>query len=198
VSLKHAILGFLEFGPKSGYDLKKTFDRSVASFWPAQHSQIYGTLARLEQDGLATMTVVPQTGKPDRKVYEITEKGRGEVHDWLFGEIPSVASRSAFQIQTFFLGLLGTKETLDVLRRRAHCLEEAVQELRARIPEDDGEAQSRRVAACEHEFYTFLTLDFGIQRAEFILRWVNEVIAKIERGDSKRGALAAFEHDATL
>ena len=44
MSLEYVILGFLEVGPKTGYDLKKRFDRSVAGFWPADQSRIYRTL----------------------------------------------------------------------------------------------------------------------------------------------------------
>jgi len=193
VSLKHAILGFLEFGPKSGYDLKRIFDRSVSNFWPAQHSQIYGTLARLEAEGLATMNIVPQTGKPDRKVYTITDAGRRAVHDWLLQEIPSIAPRSASQIQTFFLGLLSEPEILEVLRRRAKCLEEGIEELVERVPGPDDEAAKRSGRCAELDFYTYLTLDFGIERARFVLRWVNDLIEKVERGDPKRGGLAVFE-----
>ncbi len=47
MSLKHAILGFLELSPFSGYDLKKAFDGSVQHFWPADQAQIYRTLNQL-------------------------------------------------------------------------------------------------------------------------------------------------------
>ena len=193
MSLKHAILGFLEFGPKTGYDLKKTFDRSVAGFWPAQHSQIYSTLARLEQDGFVTMRVVPQTGKPDRKVYTITEKGRGEMHEWLLGSIPTVYPRSTFQVQLFFLGLLSKEEALGVLRTRLRCVHEAIAEFEGRIPEAahaDDPPEDRPLA-----FHTYLTLDFAIERAKFTRVWLIDLIAKVERGDPARGAPAAFEHE---
>ena len=43
MSLEYVILGFLEVGPKTGYDLKKRFDRTVHGFWPADQSRIYRT-----------------------------------------------------------------------------------------------------------------------------------------------------------
>jgi PadR family transcriptional regulator AphA len=73
MSLEHAILGFLNYGPSSGYDLKKVFDVSVQHFWPADQSQIYRTLSRLEDEGWAEMELVEQEDRPDRKVYHITE-----------------------------------------------------------------------------------------------------------------------------
>jgi DNA-binding PadR family transcriptional regulator len=33
VSLEYAILGFLNYHPSTGYDLKRMFDTSVRHFW---------------------------------------------------------------------------------------------------------------------------------------------------------------------
>ncbi len=49
MSLEYAILGFLNYHPYTGYDLKKIFDTSIRHFWPADQSQIYRTLARLTE-----------------------------------------------------------------------------------------------------------------------------------------------------
>ena len=48
MGLQHGILGFLNYGPCSGYELTKAFQSSLHFFWPAQTSQIYQTLNRLE------------------------------------------------------------------------------------------------------------------------------------------------------
>ena len=70
MSLEHAILGFLNYRPFSGYDLKKIFDTSVRHFWPADQSQIYRTLSRLEENGFAEMEVVEQEDRPDQPGYQ--------------------------------------------------------------------------------------------------------------------------------
>jgi len=191
MSLKHAILGFLEFQPRSGYDLKKEFERSVAHFWPAQHSQIYGTLARLQDGGLVTVELVPQTGKPDRKVYTITSAGEHELRAWLLDDTIPLFNRSAFQIQTFFLGILGDRKALELMRRRVACLEASLEEMLALKPEDAPPPRNCRSARCS--FYTHLTLDYGIERLRFTIDWLNSVIAKVERGDTALGARAAFD-----
>lgn len=77
MSLEYAILGFLNYHPYTGYDLKKIFDTSVRHFWPADQSQIYRTLLHLTEKGFASMEKVSQDDRPDRKVYSITAAGRG-------------------------------------------------------------------------------------------------------------------------
>ncbi len=66
MSLEHSILGFLNYRPYSGYDLKKIFDTSVRHFWPADQSQIYRTLNRLTENGWVEMEKIEQDNRPAR------------------------------------------------------------------------------------------------------------------------------------
>ena len=113
MSLEYAILGFLNYLPLSGYDLKKMFDSSVQHFWPADQSQIYRTLSRLMENGLVEMEKVPQDDRPDRKVYSITDAGRTELMKWLAGPTPMGEPRSAALVQVFFAGQLSDAEFLE-------------------------------------------------------------------------------------
>ena len=112
MSLDHAILGFLNYQPFSGYDLKKIFDTTVRHFWPADQSQIYRTLGRLTEEGFVKMETVEQTSRPDRKVYHITPAGRRELTDWLVGPPPLDPTRSSALVQVFFAGQLSDGELL--------------------------------------------------------------------------------------
>ena len=83
MSLDAAILGFLGERPRSGYDLKtRCFDGAAKDFWTADQAQIYRTLERLQGSKLVTATRKRQAGKPDRKVYSITELGRRTLTAW--------------------------------------------------------------------------------------------------------------------
>ena len=81
--LKFALLGALGYQPMSGYDLKQFTDRSISNFWHAELSQIYLTLKALEKEGLITSSAVPQSARPDRKVYAITPAGQKALQSWL-------------------------------------------------------------------------------------------------------------------
>ena len=62
----YILLGMLSAQERSGYDLKLLLDKQVHHvYWSPAKSQIYGELRRLEQAGLATMTEVEQTNRPD-------------------------------------------------------------------------------------------------------------------------------------
>ncbi|WP_125778036.1 PadR family transcriptional regulator [Antribacter gilvus] len=104
MALDALILGLLDLRPMTGYDLKKVFDGTVAHFWSADQSQIYRTLARLEQDGLVDVRVVPQEGKPDRREHRLTDAGREALTNWLHSPVPEDKTRDAFLGRIFFVG----------------------------------------------------------------------------------------------
>jgi DNA-binding PadR family transcriptional regulator len=83
MSLAHAILSFLSDRSCSGYDLAKNFDGSVGFFWNASHQQIYRELTKLESLGWISYETVAQKGKPDKKLYRMTETGCQELMDWI-------------------------------------------------------------------------------------------------------------------
>ena len=103
MSLQHGILGFLNYGPCSGYELAKAFHSSVQFFWPAQTSQIYLTLGKLESVGLVTHETVIQTGKPNKNVYSILPAGREELLRWLSEQGRTTDGyKSEFLMKVFF------------------------------------------------------------------------------------------------
>jgi len=81
--LKYALLALVAQRPRHGYDLKAAFERAMGGTWPLNIGQIYTTLARLERDGLVESEIVEQDARPDRKVYQVTERGTKELDRWL-------------------------------------------------------------------------------------------------------------------
>ena len=74
--LKHGILGLLNYADMNGYEILETFRHSLNHFWNAQKSQVYRELTALENAGYIQGTWIEQDGKPDKKLYSITDDGR--------------------------------------------------------------------------------------------------------------------------
>ncbi|MGE2689807.1 PadR family transcriptional regulator [Mycolicibacterium pulveris] len=83
MALPHAILVALCERTGSGYELARRFDRSIGYFWTASHQQIYRTLRTMEDDGWVHGTPVVQQGRPDKKVYTVSDAGRAELARWI-------------------------------------------------------------------------------------------------------------------
>jgi DNA-binding PadR family transcriptional regulator len=83
VSVKHAILGLLAEGPLHGYGLKAAYEKELVPGVVLNIGQVYQALDKLEPEGLVTVEVVPQTERPDRRVYTLTPAGQRELETWL-------------------------------------------------------------------------------------------------------------------
>ena len=180
MSLDHAILGFLNYHPYTGYDLKKIFDTSVRHFWPADQSQIYRTLTRLTEQSYVEMEKVPQDDRPDRKVYSITEAGRAELIRWLAAAPPLEGPRSASLVQVFFAGQLSDDEVIAKFESVAAILREVLDQYH-KIPEQIVPYQQEINSPREY-FFWMLTLDNGIRNMRANLEWAESVIAQFKAG----------------
>lgn len=184
MSLPHAILGFLKYGPKTGYDLKRMFEASVSHFWSARQTQIYQTLTDLEKQGWATVELVRQDDRPNRKEYSITEPGRAELRQWLGQARPEPPIRAPFLVQLFFSGELEDDEILAVLEEKAQELRDVLA-----LYETGPVAQptfAKRIPKRE-QFFWYLTLDYGIESARCSLRWIESVIDRIRNRAYEQG-----------
>jgi DNA-binding PadR family transcriptional regulator len=180
MSLEHAILGFLNYQPHSGYDLKKIFDTSIRHFWPADQGQIYRTLARLTENGWVEMEKIPQEDRPDRKVYHITEAGHAELRRWISGPPPLSETRSAPLIQVFFSGQLSDEEIRAKFEDYAATMR-TILDRYAQIPDQLRTFQEAIPSPREH-FFWLLTLEVGIATVRANLAWAESVIERIKSG----------------
>jgi PadR family transcriptional regulator AphA len=180
MSLEFAILGFLNYQPYTGYDLKKTFDTSVRHFWPADQSQIYRTLARLTKQGFVKVEKVPQEDRPDRKVYHITDAGQAELLKWLAGPPPLGEPRSAPLIQVFFAGQLSNDEILAKFEGFAAIMRSILAQY-DQVPAQI-EPSRKEINSSREYFFWMLTLDNGIRSMRANLEWAENVIDQIKRG----------------
>ena len=180
MSLEYAILGFLNYHPSSGYDLKKIFDTSVRHFWPADQSQIYRTLAHLTGQGFAEMEKIPQDHRPDRKVYSITNTGRAEFMKWLSGPAPLGDARNAPLIQVFFAGQLSDEDILAKFEEYATIMRAILAQYN-QIPSQITPYQQEISSPREH-FFWLLTLDNGIRSMRASLAWTENVIEQLKQG----------------
>jgi PadR family transcriptional regulator AphA len=179
MSLEHAILGFLQYQPFTGYDLKKVFDISVRHFWPADQSQIYKTLIRLEGKHWARREVMAQENRPPRKLFHITAEGRRELTRWLAAPLRGEEGRSAGLIQVFFAGGLEDEQVLGLFEREAQRFRILLEHY-AQVPEQV--VPYRELTKSEREtFFWMLTLECGMHMARAHLEWLESVIGRLRK-----------------
>lgn len=106
MDVKTVCLGLLTFGEASGYDLKKHFEAGFDHFFSTGFGSIYPALAALAAEGHARCTSVPQSGRPDRKVYRITPAGERALRATLASCEPGHKLRSELLALLYFAHLV--------------------------------------------------------------------------------------------
>ena len=169
MALRYALLGALADQPRTGYELLKHFQQSLAYAWPASHSQIYPELARLLEDGLIEQT---GSGARNSKTYAVTDAGIAEVRAWLRDTAPDRRVRSDAALRTFFLWLLEPAEVREQLEGERGYWQGVLDEF-VRIREEptgrNKKARAFRIA-----------LEGGIRTVEARLAWLEDALAEIE------------------
>ena len=122
--MRNALLALLAHQPAHGYDLKGRLEGDFGAAWPAVNiGQVYSTLGRLERDGLVESESVSQEGRPEKRVYALTETGRQTLRTWLSSPIEAPRLNDDIFMKLLLAGLPGVAASVD---RR-----EMVEQLRA-------------------------------------------------------------------
>jgi len=181
VSLRAAILGFLQLEPTSGYILRQRFEGSVGSFWSVTQSQIYRELRALAADGKVEAEREAGDGKPDKKIYRLTKTGETELAEWLRAPVEPQQLRHTLLLKFVFAADVEPKVLDQVLDAYERTLETTRQEYiaRANAPEIFSLARSKREASLWR-----LSIEHGVEWVEMELRWIRR--ARSELGGATR------------
>jgi PadR family transcriptional regulator AphA len=136
MDVKTLCLGLLSIEEACGYDLKKTFETSFKHFFPAGYGSIYPALADLAEAGLVNCREMPQIGKPDRKVYRITEEGEEAFIAALNRTDPQHKLRSEFLAMIYFSDRIDEERLGKLLDGRVEKLRESIGHIEASLSED--------------------------------------------------------------
>ncbi|MFZ3272404.1 MAG: PadR family transcriptional regulator [Mycobacterium sp.] len=186
MTLPHAILVSLCEQSGSGYELAHRFDRSIGYFWGATHQQIYRTLRTMEGDGWLSARVVAQRGRPDKKVYTVSDAGRAELARWIAAPLGSGGSGSGSSGRGGALSDTRTREVAVKLRGAAYgdgaALRAQISALRAERAQllDTYHGFEKKqfpdpAALTGSALHQYLVLRGGIRAEESTIDWLDEV-----------------------
>lgn len=128
MSTKHAILGLLNQRPMHGYELKKEFEKSVSFIWSINIGQLYTLLKKLEEEKEIVKETVSQENRPDKQVYEITDKGRKELQEWLATPVIMRQIRDEFYLKMMFLPQVEKEAAERFIDEQMEFIEEQLEE----------------------------------------------------------------------
>lgn len=173
---RYAILGLLSMGPMSGYDIKKKFEKIASNFWSESYGQIYPILKRLNNEGLATMSIEKQIGKPDRHIYKLTPDGHKELMQWLKKPVTRHIGRHEILLKLFFGPMISVADNIRQIQHFQTIHQKELTDLKsirtAMEKENKDESQLP---------YWLMTIRFGELVNNALLKWSEESIEQMEK-----------------
>jgi PadR family transcriptional regulator, regulatory protein AphA len=182
--LKYILLGFLNYQPMTGYDLKTVMEQSTLHFWHAYHSQIYTTLRKLETDGLVASEVEDSGDKLNRRAYTLTQAGRTELRQWLDQPLNDlVPIKEDLLVRLFFSGQRDPAAVLLELQHQRQLHAQKLLYYQTLAPEQFAQrflAPESLPLLAQESRYWLATLQFGIRYETMYLAWLDDIIAMVE------------------
>jgi DNA-binding PadR family transcriptional regulator len=119
MALRHAVLAALLNGEFSGYQLTKIFDVGVSNFWYAAPQQLYAELTKLEADGLVSGREVVQQGRPNKRVFKVTDSGVEELASFAAAPAKPLLIREDLAVKVHAVDVLDPAPVIAQLQERA-------------------------------------------------------------------------------
>ena len=162
------MLSVLRAGPVHGYELKRQVQRT--NLTTLSNNSLYPVLRRFEERGIVTRSDESQNGKPDRKVYTITDAGRAHLTE-LISTLPAklAANDEEFLVRVSFFHELLPPQRLAILEVRATVLDAALVTVRTLIAES---------APSPSREWRVLTMHRLVDDLERELHWITELATK--------------------
>ena len=168
------LLGLLAIEPMSGYDLGQVIRASVGHIWNESYGQIYPNLKRLAAEGFVAAKTERQKGKPDRRIYSITDKGRERLVKWLALPPQPEIARNEFLLKLFFGERIPTEILIGWVKRMIESESAALREF-TRVEREDI-AQNQHYPGAP---YWKMAARFGQLELKAHLKWAEETLAEL-------------------
>jgi DNA-binding PadR family transcriptional regulator len=176
----YVILGMLQLGKRTGYEIKSLVDVSTRFFWAASYGQIYPEFARLEEAGMIRAEPV-ESDTRGRKAYQLTDAGEAALRDWLLSpDALHMELRHEGALKLFFSDTLPREERIEPVRQMRAAHEQVLEQLQAILPDasaDDADPGSPR-----------LCLEWGIAYQEFMIDWCSKTERRLAAEPAGKGA----------
>jgi len=170
--MRFPLLALLANGPAHGYELKLAMEQRFGAVLPPLNAgQIYTTLSRLQRDGLVEDDAVAQNGRPNKRVYRLTEKGQLELTGWVADATPATRLKDDFFIKLVLARAAKIADPLELIDRQRTAYLQALRDL------DDVAAQTDETAA--------LLIEGAALHLEADLKWLDLCEQRMTNGSDR-------------
>ncbi|MCH2243893.1 MULTISPECIES: PadR family transcriptional regulator [Crocosphaera] len=172
MALTHTILVTLATESHTGYEIWKTFEETLNSFWKASQQQIYRELGKMEKKGLLNSEIILQKGRPNKKLYSITEEGKMELQEWMNQKSEPAVMREDLLVKVRAGGLVNPDIIVQELTHRRQVHKENL----TRYQQKEKDYLKKIDSLTPSDYCLYLTLKRGIGFENQWIEWCDEAL----------------------
>jgi DNA-binding PadR family transcriptional regulator len=173
-----AILGFLSFQPRSGYEIRAAARRSAELVWGVNDGQLYPQLHDLHERGLIEPAGDPE-GPKSRQRWRLTDAGRSALHDWLREPPATTVLRDEGLMKLLFVDQVGLDVARDLVEQRRVGLVALQQALQAIVPGAERGHPDTETGLVGPG----LVRSFGLDFVAMSIAWCDRALAQIDQAE---------------
>lgn len=168
MNVRTLCLGILSFSDMTGYDIRKmAFEGSFSHFCEASYGSIYPALSQLTNEELVTYRDEVSEGKPARKIYSITEKGRAVLLHILHEQPGPDRFKSEFLFYSLFYDKMPPSQFRNLLNKKISDISEKLEGLKGALD------------CCDHEPSHF-AIGYGVAINTAVLAYLKTQVEKFD------------------
>jgi DNA-binding PadR family transcriptional regulator len=174
------VLGLLQTGPKSGYDIHRIVRAHGELYTDLKKANLYYLLERLARDGCLEVQAEPGARGPrgERLVYSLTEPGRRHFQELLRTVLRDYTPiHSGVEIAIVFLGHVCNAEAVALLEQRRATVVDRRSQVASELGDFASHGTLQRIAA-----------DHLLSQIDAELAWVERSLAELRTQVKKRKA----------
>lgn len=169
-----AILGMLSLYPMSGYEIRRSMEKSTNNFWKESDGQLYPSLEKLVNERKINCQGVRKHGARESKIYELTPLGKEALEQWLLDPECVSSVRSEFMLKVFF----GANVSPEVTRELIMNFRQQQKQQLLTLQQAKTEVQQvQECASKAHKPYWEICIRLGELRLQSSLQWCDEALA---------------------
>jgi DNA-binding PadR family transcriptional regulator len=169
--LEYAVLGFVRHEPLHGYEIYTRMHaaHALGLVWHVKQAHLYAIVDRLEAHGLLHAEVVPQDGRPPKRLLSLTDAGQAAFDAWLRTPVAHGRDlRIHFLTKLFWAQREGPTVVAELIaQQRAACVTWL----------DQLQAEQQALDAAKP--FATLVLDFRVGQTDAMLRWLDTCAATL-------------------
>lgn len=177
--LSYGLLSILSTEPLTGYDLMLKLNL----FRHTTHSAIYPLFPALIEDNYIQCTMMEQYGKPDKKIYNITEQGMNVLKEWIKIKVDGEERNDEIMLKIYCIHILDRASAMEFLDgieekfyKKLNRRLKAFEELKKKIQNESGSTSSLKFGA--HLLNEKVITDSNME-IEWC-KWIKELYGKNE------------------